>query len=243
MFKKLLYNSLILCFLVNAGIASGANLVVNGNFENGSTGWTEWTSPPDWVTGAFSHDYGSGCDIWTPTPYPYEGANTHCQSVGVNNVHGGLYQVINVEPGKTYTVSGMWSGGIGGLVTGSYTSLSWFEVTIYDGIATVADIDAAPGANDVIIAKKTFENATNPYSFGWEPFSDTFTAQSSQVTLALKTGKVGDWDAIAAYHDIISLDEVMPPAPIPTLNEWGMIIVALLISGSALWYMRRRRAF
>jgi hypothetical protein len=31
-----------------------------------------------------------------------------------------------------------------------------------------------------------------------------------------------------------------PPASIPTLNEWGMIIFTLLLGCSALWYMRRR---
>ena len=28
--------------------------------------------------------------------------------------------------------------------------------------------------------------------------------------------------------------------PIPTVSEWGMIIFALLLGGSALWYLRRR---
>ena len=30
---------------------------------------------------------------------------------------------------------------------------------------------------------------------------------------------------------------------IPTLSEWGMIICALLLGCSALWYMRRREIF
>ncbi|RJP41120.1 MAG: IPTL-CTERM sorting domain-containing protein [Desulfobacteraceae bacterium] len=33
----------------------------------------------------------------------------------------------------------------------------------------------------------------------------------------------------------------MAPAPIPTLSEWGMIIFSLLLAGSAIWMMRRRR--
>ncbi|TES91722.1 MAG: IPTL-CTERM sorting domain-containing protein, partial [Desulfobacteraceae bacterium] len=31
-----------------------------------------------------------------------------------------------------------------------------------------------------------------------------------------------------------------PPSPIPTMNEWGMIIFSLLMAVSALWFIRRR---
>lgn len=32
-----------------------------------------------------------------------------------------------------------------------------------------------------------------------------------------------------------------PPAQIPTMTEWGMIIMSLLLAGSAIWMMRRRQ--
>ena len=206
MFKTIFCKLIMLVLLMNGGVVWGANLVKNGNFEGGGSEWTEWSSPQPWVNDVFEHDYAHGSDIWTPEPYPYDGEHTHSQKKGVNNIHGGLYQVINVTKGKRYTLSGLWSGGIGGLVPASNTIAAWYEVTIYDGAASVAQIDAGAGANDVTIAKRTHDG-TSVYNFGWETFSGTFTAKSSQVTLAVKTGMLVDWDAIAAYHDNISLYE------------------------------------
>lgn len=235
----------VVVLLINGGIAWGQiNLIENGDFEAGDTGWTEWSSPGGWTNDTFVHDYGSACDIWIPSPYPYEGASTHCQTRGVVNIHGGLYQVIDVVPGVTYTVSGTWAGGVGGLSEfdpnnppPSWTA--WFEVTIYDGAATVGQIDAAPGPNDVLIAKR--ENVGyEPYNFNWELFSGQFTAQSNQVTLAMKTGKSGGlWDAIAAYHDEIAI-EAPHSSSIPTMTEWGKIIFTLVLGFSAIWYIRKK---
>lgn len=104
MVKKLFYRFTVFILLINGGIAWGqVNLVENGDFESGTTGWNERSSPGGWATGAFIHDYGDGCDIWIPTPYPYEGANTHSQRALEARIHGGLYQVIDVLPGTTYT--------------------------------------------------------------------------------------------------------------------------------------------
>lgn len=203
--KRIRGTSFMLIFFLGvcfAGFARGENLVQNGNFEDGNTGWTEWNSPQGWVNGTFEHDYASGSDVWIPDPYPYAGGHTHSQRKGVANIHGGLYQVINVMQGKKYTITGQWSGGIGGLVPNSNTAAGWYEVVIYDGIANPDRIDAAPGPDDVTIAKITHAG-TSVFSFGWQTYSGSFTARSNQVTLALKTGKVGDWDAIAAYHDDI----------------------------------------
>jgi hypothetical protein len=238
MLKGVLYSFILVMVLINGGVAWSQNLVVNGDFEAGSANWVEWNSPQAWVSGTFGHDYGSGCTVWIPVPYPASGSNSHCQNEGINNVHGGLYQVIDVIPGTTYVVSGLWSGGIGGLVLGSNTTASWFEITVYDGAATVSQIDAAPGPLDVIIDKKTWSGA-NPYSFAWETFSGTFTPQSNQVTLAFKTGKIGDWDAIAAYHDNITI-EASTTTTVPTMTEWGMIIFMVLAGLGGIYYLRRK---
>lgn len=236
MLRRVLYIFIFIMVLMNGEVAWSQNVVMNGDFEAGSANWVEWNSPQAWVTGTFGHDYGSGCNVWTPIPYPASGTNSHCQNVGTNNVHGGLYQVVNVIPGTTYVISGLWSGGIGGLVQGSNTTASWFEITVYDGAATVNQIDAAPGPLDVIIAKREW-SGTNTYSFGWENFSGSFIPQSNQVTLALKTGRIGDWDAIAAYHDNIRIEA---GTPVPTINLWGMMIFMLLAGLGAVHYLRKK---
>lgn len=79
-----------------------------------------------------------------------------------------------------------------GGVPNNRTAVAWFEITVYDGAVGAAEIDAAPGPNDVIIAKKerADPNGFENYNFNWEPFKGTFTAKSDKVTLAFKTGKV-----------------------------------------------------
>lgn len=225
MFKSIFFKLIMLVFFINGSVAWGANLVKNGNFEAGKDGWTEWSNQ-SWATGVFAHDYVNGSTVWSPEPYPYDGEHTHSQSYGGNNIHGGLYQVINVTKGRKYTVSGQWSGGVGGLVPDSKTIAAWFEFTIYDGVASVAQIDAAPGDNDVTLAKREYSydgiTGKSVYSFGWETFEGTFTAQSNQVTLALKTGRLGDWDAIAAYHDNILVYEFHWPMFVPATTSRGV---------------------
>ena len=132
---------------------SQANLVTNGDFESGASSWTTWSSPGGWTTDVFAHDYASGVPIWPPIPYPYAGAASHGQHVGTNNVHGGIYQVINVQTGQPYDVSGVWSGGIGEVGSLPF-NVAWFEVTVYQGAVGAAEIDAAPEPGDVIIAKR-----------------------------------------------------------------------------------------
>jgi len=110
MYKCIFGNIIIMVFFINGGCVWGENLVKNGNFESGISDWIEWSKIPvvngSWTTHEFEHDYDHDSVTWPPVPYPYDGEHTHCQKVGGNNVHGGLYQVINVIKGKKYAVSG-----------------------------------------------------------------------------------------------------------------------------------------
>jgi len=144
------------------------NLVTNGDFESGSTGWTEWNSLGIWTTGNFEHYYYSDCTgaIFIPDPCVYAGNQSHRQQVGTQNVHGGIYQVIDVIPGKKYRVSGYWSGGVGG-ADNNNNDFAWFEVTIYQGTAGVDIIDVSPRPQDVIIAKKDYTDLNDTVIFNW----------------------------------------------------------------------------
>jgi hypothetical protein len=53
------------------------------------------------------------------------------------------------------------------------------------------------------------------------PFDDTYSPRVWNGTV---------------YYDLAG-----PATPIPTMNEWGMIIFSLLLAGSAIWMMRRRQ--
>jgi hypothetical protein len=50
-------------------------------------------------------------------------------------------------------------------------------------------------------------------------------------------GTVGA-DPDGDYDDFVAA--AIPVAPIPSLNEWGMIIFSLLIASFAIWYMRKK---
>jgi hypothetical protein len=63
--------------------------------------------------------------------------------------------------------------------------------------------------------------------FQWQPFAGSFVAQSSTVTLVLKTGSYFTF-AAAAYHDAISVVESVPQA-VPTQNAWFLALVILAI--------------
>jgi len=214
-----------------------ANLVTNGDFESGAASWTEWSSPGGWTTDVFAHDYASGVPIWPPIPYPYAGAASHGQHVGTNNVHGGIYQVINVQAGLFYDVSGVWSGGIGELGSLPF-DIAWFEVTVYQGAVGAAEIDAAPGPGDVIIAKREY-SGDSIVSFGWEQFNGSFIAEQDQVTLAFKTGKVsGNWHPIAAFHDNIAVRLVS--VEIPTGGRSGVLVFIIALAAAGIMALSRR---
>lgn len=217
--------------------AAQVNLVANGDFEGGAASWTEWSSPGGWTTGVFAHDYASGVPIWMPVPYPYAGVGSHGQHVGTNNVHGGIYQVVNVQTGSSYDVSGMWSGGIG--EGGSLPfNIAWFEVTVYQGSVGAAEIDGPPGPGDVVIAKREY-TGDSIISFGWEQFSGSFVAEQNQVTIAFKTGKVSpNWHPIAAFHDDVSLR--LTAGGIPTVGLVGFLGFAVVLAMLGMAILSRR---
>lgn len=219
--------------------AAQPNLVANGNFEGGATSWTEWSSPGGWTTDIFAHDYASGVPIWMPVPYPYAGVGSHGQHVGTNNVHGGIYQVINVQTGMSYDVSGMWSGGIG--EGGSLPfDVAWFEVSVYQGAVGAAEIDGAPGPGDVVIAKLEY-TGDSIISFGWQQFSGSFVAEQDQVTLAFKIGKVSpNWHPIAAFQDDVSLR--LAGAEVPAVGPAGAIVFFVVLASLGLAILSRRIA-
>ena len=107
--------------LVSAAVSAQANLLANGGFESGPAGWTEWSLDPttNWTTHEFQHTYANTTDIHVPSFYPSTGGASHSQKVLAEGVHGGLLQVVNVQAGQTYSVSGAWSCGIGGQANAS----------------------------------------------------------------------------------------------------------------------------
>lgn len=227
---------LVLVLLAGSLSARAQNLLTNGNFEAGLTGWTTWNAPPGFWDGTWIHS--NDCDIWVPTQCPFGGAGiSHAQKKGSGsgNAHGGLYQTVAVTPGRVYRLRGNWSGGVTGNAGGNST---WWEVVAYDGAVGAATIDAAPGPTDRLIARREVSNLAlnGVFQFQWEPFSGTFTAASNQVTIALKTGSFFTFDA-AGYHDDLVLEEL---TSVPVNSPVALAGLALALLATTVWLGRRR---
>jgi hypothetical protein len=209
--------------------ASAQELVVNGNFESGLSGWTVWSAPvtPFW-NGVWLH--ANDCDIWVPTICPYAGTTSHSQKKGsgAGNAHGGIYQQIAVQAGRQYRISGQWSGGVTGNAAGNAT---WWEVVAYDGVVDDSIIDQGLRPQDQLVDKIERTDLANNevFQFQWQPFSGVVTAASDTMTLAFKQGSFFTFEA-AAYHDDVSLQVVGEPlAPVRELPALGRGMIAMLL--------------
>jgi hypothetical protein len=233
---RLFAGFLALVAALGAAGSHGQNLVTNGDFEAGLTGWTTWAAPPStFWDGSWIHS--NDCDIWVPTNgCPYEGTTSHAQKKGsgAGNAHGGIYQTLSVTAGETYEVNGYWSGGVRANLDGN--NGTWWEVVVYDGTPTDAEIDAGFGADDTLIAKRESNNLASGavFQFQWEPFSGTFTAPSDTVTLAFKTGSFYTLEA-AGYHDAVTVTAAsaapVPALPVPLLALLALAVAALAARG------------
>lgn len=230
----------LMLFFATVSTAQAQNLVSNGDFEAGLADWNEWAAAPNsfwdgvWIQ---SND----CNIWVPTNgCPFAGATSHAQKKGsgAGNAHGGLTQVLSVQPGRSYDVSGQWSGGVTGNVDGN--NGSWWEVVIYDGLVDDATIDAGLRQQDTLISKREINNLANQgvFQFQWETFSGSFTAQSDTVTLVLKAGSFYTLDA-AAYHDDIEVVAQAPTAPIPVNSFAALALLMGLMVLLGMYSLRR----
>lgn len=229
--KIALLPKLFLLLCMSASVSAQAqNLVSNGDFEAGLTDWNPWAAP--------ANSFWNGvwlrlndCDIWVPTNgCPFEGSTSHSQKKGsdAGNAHGGLTQVISVEPGKTYDVSGQWSGGVRGNLDGS--NGSWWEINIFEGLVDDATIDTGLRPQDTLIAKIEANNlgSTEVFQYQWQEFSGSFTAESDTVTLVLKAGSFFTLEA-AAYHDNIQVIEQVPPSPVPLNSTWMLVLLGMAL--------------
>lgn len=124
----------------------------------------------------------------------------------------------------------------------SNTTNDFVQLGYWSGVTeTTANISVNAGD---IIGILGWADGRTPYGSG--PYSTTLGGEP--VTLS----RLGFQDLGQAYDvwtesssiGVIGLEYELsspPPQPIPTLSEWGMIIFSLLLAGSAIWMMKRRR--
>ena len=191
---------LIIAILVISAPAF-ANLLVNGDFSNGETGWTRWNSP--WG-GPFFWDATSGSGV-----------------LQTNNGSFGWYQAITTVPGVQYKIEAMWTGNGGN---------NWIEILFFndDGRSVYDQLDTP--LNSSIITKVddwgmnggmpinggNLVNAMNgAYWFPDGPQTNIITATGTTMYVGLKVGTIGP-GATASFDDI-SVTAIPEPANILAL--------------------------
>src|SRR3989304_6070899 len=142
-------------WLVLTGAAHAQNLMINGDFELGSsTGWTGW---------------GAGWGSNDPPQYdntePGRQGN-YCLRLSTPAQHSfGVYQQVPVTPGKTYRIDASWKGQ-------RFGDDNWYEILIIDGPFSLDQ--AATPAVDKPNFMFAYDKPNNPLTadFGWVGTAD-----------------------------------------------------------------------
>jgi len=201
--------------LIAAGLASfaSANLVVNGDFEAGNTGFT---SSYTYVSPGYNVLYPEG--TYTVDT---NAANNHnlFASFGDHTSGQGNYMIVNGSVNTGLDVYATVT--VAGLTAGSTYSLSAWVTNVYPD--NPASLDFSVDSNNV--------GTISPVGLGtWQQFSTTFVATGSTASISIL-----DTNQIAHGNDFgiddISVEAVPEPAT-----------MAVLGLGAAALLRRRRKA-
>lgn len=182
-----------LAVLAVVSAASGANLVVNGDFSNGLNGWTQWAAP----RGSYTIEVDPMNEL-------------HLNAIGTSM---GVAQEIATVPGKAYTITADWSGA---------GSLHWVELLLVndDGRSLYDQMDAP--ANASVISKidgwgmnggvagggpgQLEPAAVAKFWYPSGPLTNTIIATGTKMIVGLKAGAA---DSSNAWFDNV----VVTPEP------------------------------
>ena len=176
--------------------ASAQELVTNGNFNAGPTGWSTYTA-----------GWGGGSGTITAT-----GPTAPELNINVNTGSYAWYQYLTVIPGVTYTITGDWEG----------QNAGWAEVMLFNntGATPAQQIDTAVAAGSIIYKRDGGATWT------WSPFAATpphagasnnpnVLATGTSMIVAAKGG--GSNSGTNLYFDNISVT----PEPSMALLAFG----------------------
>lgn len=209
----------------------GADLLTNGNFEDGSTGWSTWRA-----------DWGEN-EVWdfnNTNVSPMGG--TKCLRLGGSQTSSsfGVYQQVAVTPGKTYRLDCQWKGKRLG-------DQNWWEVILVDGPFSLQEADTAEYVEKNYMF--AYDNVTYGFpgaigtGFGWVWTHDQYAPPRDQVdwnhrlgrrkatgsvmTVILKAGSVST-GGVEAYFDNVTLSEVSEDYVLSAVSNptWGVQLPA-----------------
>lgn len=207
--------------LSTATPALAANLVVNGDFEAGNTGFTStYTYVPPGGSMIPEATYSVGTNA----------ANYHPSWASITAYQGSNYFIAN---GSSVDNAPAWSQTITGLTVGAVYRFSAFAVNVCCNASY-----GGPNESPFIVTVGT-GNGNNPIATSgalgstgtWTGFTGLFTATSTSSVLSIYT------DINAASGNDYGLDAIAVNA-VPEPAAWGMMIAGFGLAGAA---MRRRR--
>jgi len=197
--------------------AFAANLLTNGGFESGDTGFaSDYTVVVYGSNSMLNADpplprytIGNSATFvhssWT-NPGPSEGTNMMIVNGG-QNASADVWRVnLNVLAGQMYTVTGRFA---------SLYSEAPAAVNFYVGSTAIS-------ASDLVVNQVG----------SWQTFSATFVADASSITLSLR-------DNTTAFTGNDFAVDALSVTPVPEPHEWAMMAAGLGVVGVM---TRRRRA-
>ena len=193
---------LVLAALAAAcGTAHAQNVVINGDFEAGNTGFTTAYS--------FAPGGNSTEGEYTIRSNP-AGWNGGFQSTGDHTSGSGLMMVVN---GQDLTTPSLMWGQTVNVVPGKRYTFSMWVRTVVDGpsailLATINGTDLTPGYV-----------AAQQFSAGWTSFSREWVADASTAAISIKNLNIATFPNDFAIDDIALVGSACPA----DLNSDGLV--------------------
>src|ERR1041385_4621500 len=160
-----------------------------------------------------------------------------CHNLEPNNsVHVWITGPIGVQPGSSATYTVHTAGGPA--ITGG------FNVAALNGTLSVNSAATQVMSGELThISPKAFTIGAVTWDFNYQaPLSEGTDTLHSE---ALSTNNNFTPDAADQWNfgnNFVVYVNSQPPTAVPALSEWGISFLALLLVGSGIWFMTKRRA-
>jgi hypothetical protein len=215
-----------LTLAVAPAVANAAPAFVNGSFESDSwsTGSTNQVSPTGWVTVQATNDCCGNRFIM--------GVHNDVSTTSYHTPYGNQFIVVCGDDcsGGTY---GSVSQTVSGFIPGQKYQLKFDQSPEFmDNFYVDVTIAGSGTLNQVFNANNYSGNTWAD----WKPQSWSFTADSSTLTFTF-AGHGGGYES---GIDNISLTQLGGVSSIPTLSQWGLILLSSLLVIGAVFTLRRR---
>lgn len=164
----------------------------------------------------------TGWGNFTPQRSGANAAGTGCVGATCLNVGdpgGRIHQDVVTTPGTTYTLT-FWYR----MSNASDTPVE-LQALLSNGVPTGGGAGTCTG-------NCVFQTQTSVGAYTQATATYVATSASTRITF------LGRNDPAGVFIDDVSL---VPVAPVPTLSEWAMILLGLMLAGGAAFYIQRRQ--